>query len=76
MSIELLFNLTFVAIAIFLFHRCLRLVHDWFNPNLPKRGCRVKIMYLSGLVTWFVAATLSMSIGLSGLFEKLILALQ
>ncbi len=76
MSIGLFFNLTFIGIAVFLFHRCLCLVHDWFNPDMPKRGCRGQIMYLSGLVTWFVAATLSMATGLSGLFERLILALQ
>lgn len=78
-SIGLVVNLIFVAFASYIFYRSLHYLHDLLGARSAESNAPRLMRRLaggSGLLVWFGAGTLMMITGLSGLANKLIIALQ
>ena len=75
----LVINLIFVMFAGHIFYRSYGFLLQAVDPDLSRgfKGNRLhKALYLSGLVIWFSAGVMVMITGLTGLTNRVIIALQ
>jgi len=75
----LIINLACIALAIYIFWRSLRMLQELLHPEDPYRGLLGIVRsfsFASGLLLWFSVGIMAFITGLTGLFEKVIIALQ
>lgn len=78
-SSGLIINIVCIAASVYIFWRSLDMLKELVNPDKPYRGIIGKIRSLSfasGLLLWFSVGIMIFMTGLTGLFEKVIIALQ
>lgn len=79
LSIGLVINLLSIVAAAYIFKRSLQLLYELIDPDEAYNGlvglARV-VASMSGLLIWFSVGTMMMVVGLTGLFNKMIIALQ
>ena len=77
MSPGLIINLIFVGLALYVYHRSWRLLHELLADSWSGLAERIRgLLLASGLTILFSAGTLMMVTGLTGLTNKLLMALQ
>jgi len=75
----LVVNLIFVALASFVFYRSHNYLLSLLHPEKSKEfegNFFNKAVYVVGLVIWFLAGVMTMVTGLTGLLNRMILAIQ
>jgi hypothetical protein len=79
LSLGLLVNLLFLAFAGYIFHKSLGFLRELLRSDSLKPGILGLIRKAGqavGLLIWFGVGTLAMTTGLTGLFNRMLLALQ
>jgi len=78
-SLGLIINIFCLALSTYIFWRSLRMLYELLHPNEPYRGVLGMVRsfsFASGLLLWFSVGIMIFVTGLTGLFEKVIIALQ